>query len=127
MSLPVSSNPDTQSPPKTFRDILFHESLLTALEKLGLKIPTPIQQEVIPLALAGRDIVAQAKTGSGKTFAFALPLLSHLESLGAEANPRKTYGIIVSPTRELANQISDVITTLSPTYKPACIIGGESR
>ncbi len=126
MSLPASSNPDTQNSPKTFRDILFHESILAGLDKLGLKTPTPIQLQVVPLALAGRDIVAQAKTGSGKTFAFALPLLSHLESLGDQINAKKTFGIIISPTRELAHQISDVITSLSTKFEPACIIGGES-
>jgi ATP-dependent RNA helicase DeaD len=113
--------------PKSFRDLLFHESLLSALDKLGLVTPTPVQEETIPRALAGKDLIVQAKTGSGKTFAFALPLLSHLESLASDGGGKgDTFGLIVTPTRELANQISEVITLLSTNYRPACLIGGES-
>jgi len=110
----------------TFSDILFHPFLIEALTKVGLVYPTPVQEKVIPLALSGRDVIAQAKTGSGKTFAFVLPLLSHLESL-RETGVDHTFGLIITPTRELANQITDVIAKLSKDYSPACLIGGESQ
>ena len=120
-----SSSPSpSEGKPLTFRDILFHEQILGPLDKIGLTAPTPVQRETIPRALAGKDLIVQAKTGSGKTFAFVLPLLSHLESLGEGWDRHTTYGLIVTPTRELANQIRGVIDTVAPTYHAPCLIGG---
>lgn len=121
----MSEAVSTKSVQVSFKDLLFHEPLLEAVSRLGLVTPTPVQEQTIPRALAGKDLIVQAKTGSGKTFAFALPLLSHLESLGDDAK-NDTYGLIISPTRELAYQTSEVITKLATQYKPACLIGGES-
>ena len=76
-----------------------------ALGRLGYEEPTPVQREAIPLVLSGVDIVAQAATGTGKTAAFALPILQRIES-GA---PRVPQALIVVPTRELAVQVSEAI------------------
>lgn len=79
------------------------------LEKLGVKEPTPVQQQAIPILLEGKDIVAQAQTGTGKTFAFLLPILE-------KVNVNKPYvqALIVTPTRELAIQITAELKKLTP-------------
>ncbi len=107
----------------SFSDIVPSPAIQAGLQTLGFNTPTPIQAEVIPHALRGVDIIAQAKTGSGKTFAFVIPLLCMLEGM---KDQRGTCAIIITPTRELANQITDVFASLSPEVKPACLIGGES-
>lgn len=109
--------------------ILFHMSfdklslikpILTALEEEGYTIPTPIQKESIPIILAGRDLLGCAQTGTGKTAAFALPILQLL-SRGQSKPPyppsqggtkpekikRKIRSLVVTPTRELAMQIKE--------------------
>jgi len=81
------------------------------LGELGYEAPTPIQAEAIPTLLAGRDVLGQAATGTGKTAAFALPMLQRLlgaEQMG-ERKPRHARGIIVVPTRELAMQVTDAV------------------
>jgi ATP-dependent RNA helicase RhlE len=84
----------------TFRELGLTEDLLEAIEEMGYTEPTPIQRESIPLVLAGRDVVAAAQTGTGKTAAFALPLMQRL----GRGNGRP-LALVVSPTRELAQQI----------------------
>lgn len=66
---------ESQRAPRTFKDLGIIESLCDACENLGYKSPTPIQAEAIPIALQGRDLIGLAETGSGKTAAFALPIL----------------------------------------------------
>ncbi|WP_428604181.1 DEAD/DEAH box helicase [Sedimenticola sp.] len=80
-----------------------HPRLLQTLDDLGLNEPTPIQQQAIPLALEGQDLIASAETGSGKTFAFMLPTLDRL--LNTPAPDSGTRVLILVPTRELAHQI----------------------
>lgn len=109
--------------PVTFRDIVRSEKILSALDKLGFVHPTPVQEATLPISLAGRDLIAQAKTGSGKTIAFGIPLLAVLEANAAE---RGTLALVLTPTRELANQICEVIRSLAPQVSPCCIIGGVS-
>lgn len=83
----------------TFQDFGLKANLLQALRELEHKVPTPVQQEVIPLLLEGRDVIAQARTGTGKTAAFALPALQDLTgSKGVQV-------LVLSPTRELAIQV----------------------
>ncbi len=82
-------------------------SLLTAIAALGYEEPTPVQREAIPHLLAGSDVLAHAATGTGKTAAFALPLLSRLASTPAKG--RATRGLVLVPTRELAMQVSEAI------------------
>jgi len=89
-----------------FAELGLRSELLDALAELGYEEPTPIQRETIPLVLAGRDVVGQAATGTGKTAAFALPLL-HTLDVGAQ-RPRPSALVLV-PTRELAMQVSEAI------------------
>ncbi len=83
-------------------------ALLRALADNGYTVPTPIQADAIPLALAGRDLLGGAQTGTGKTAAFSLPLLQRLSEDGKPATgPRKPRALILVPTRELAVQVAD--------------------
>jgi ATP-dependent RNA helicase RhlE len=104
-------------------------SLARAAAELGFQSPTPIQAEAIPAALRGRDILASAQTGSGKTAAFALPLLQRLERTPSPAG-RRTRALVLVPTRELAAQVGEVIRSLAqylaPTVKVAVVFGGVS-
>ena len=87
----------------TFKDMLLHPHLLASVEGMGFTKPTPVQAEAIPAGLAGRDVLACAATGSGKTAAFALPILEHL----LEQPRGKTRALVLVPTRELAAQVEE--------------------
>ncbi len=87
----------------TFRDLGIDDDIVSALESASILSPFPIQQQAIPLALAGTDLIGQAKTGTGKTFGFGLPLLQKLGS-NPEHLPR---ALVVVPTRELALQVTE--------------------
>src|SRR5258705_7115325 len=91
--------------PASFADLALRPELLLALSDLGYEEPTPIQREAIPPMLQGRDLLGQAATGTGKTAAFALPLLQRLPAPGA-ANPS---ALVLVPTRELAVQVSEAV------------------
>jgi ATP-dependent RNA helicase RhlE len=93
----------------TFDGLGLIPELLSAVKRAGYERPTPIQQLAIPPALAGRDILGCAQTGTGKTATFALPLLQHLDSL--VGNKPKLRALVLTPTRELAAQINESITT----------------
>src|SRR3982750_4145564 len=87
-----------------FRALGLHTSLVQAVREMRYTEPTPIQAQAIPVVLAGRDLIATAQTGTGKTAAFLLPILHQLLH-----KPRgKTLALVVTPTRELAQQIDDV-------------------
>jgi ATP-dependent RNA helicase DeaD len=90
----------------TFSDLGLRDELLTALGELGYEEPTPIQQEAIPPLIEGRDLLGNAATGTGKTAAFALPLLHTMTAIGSGRTPR---ALILVPTRELAMQVSEAI------------------
>ncbi len=103
--------------------------LLRALSEQGYETPTPIQEQAIPLALAGRDLLAGAQTGTGKTAAFGLPLLQHLGTRSQEVSnggPRRPRALILAPTRELATQVHDSLRGYSKYLRipSACIYGG---
>ena len=83
-------------------------ALLEAVADLGFENATPIQAETIPLLLSGKDVIAQARTGSGKTAAFGLPMLDHLKEGG-----RSVRALVLCPTRELALQVSDAIRSFA--------------
>ena len=91
-------------PGVTFADLALRPELVSALVALGYEEPTPIQREAIPPLLAGRDLLGQAATGTGKTAAFALPLLDGLQPRGRGASP---VALVLAPTRELAMQVSE--------------------
>jgi len=86
--------------------------LLRALEASGYQAPFPIQSQALPFALAGRDLIAVAQTGSGKTAAFALPILQRL-SQTTGADPGQIRALVLVPTRELAAQVAEVFSQLS--------------
>jgi ATP-dependent RNA helicase DeaD len=90
----------------TFNDLGLRPELLSGLAKLGYEEPTPIQREAIPLLIAGHDLVGQAATGTGKTAAFALPILQLIPPGGGRPEP---IALILVPTRELAVQVSEAI------------------
>lgn len=97
------------------------DALCKACEQLKWKEPSKIQREAIPLALQGKDIIGLAETGSGKTAAFALPILQALLE-----NPQRYFALILTPTRELAMQISEQFEALGTSMgvKCAVIVGG---
>jgi ATP-dependent RNA helicase DeaD len=90
----------------TFSDLALRPQLIEALSALGYEEPTPIQREAIPPLIAGEDLLGQAATGTGKTAAFALPMLEHIDADGRSKNPT---GLILVPTRELAMQVSEAV------------------
>lgn len=106
---------------KTFRDLGIIEELCNSCEALGYKHPTPVQVEAVPLALQGRDLIGLAETGSGKTAAFALPILQDLME-----RQQKLFGLVMAPTRELAYQISQQFEALGSLIgvKCAVLVGG---
>ncbi len=96
-----------------FEDLRLGEPLLRALRTAGYRTPTPIQASAIPHVLAGRDVLGSAQTGTGKTAAFALPILQRLSDRASRGGPPsgRIRALILCPTRELAQQISDSFRT----------------
>jgi len=108
---------------KDFQTLGLPESLLQALAAMEFSTPTPVQARAIPPALNGQDIMGSAQTGTGKTAAYAIPLLTHLIN-----NPQST-ALIMTPTRELAGQVTQAIQQMmgrKSNIKSALLIGGES-
>ena len=109
---PVPVTPDRKSSNlQNFTDLGLSAPLLKALVSEGYAIPTPIQFQAIPHVLAGRDILGVAQTGTGKTAAFALPIMDRLTKAQKRAQPRSCRALILSPTRELASQIEQSFRT----------------
>jgi ATP-dependent RNA helicase RhlE len=90
-----------------FSSLQLAPAILKAVEELGYKEPTPIQAQAIPVALTGKDLIGSAQTGTGKTAAFALPILQHLEK------PGRLRALILEPTRELADQVAEALRKFS--------------
>jgi len=112
-----------------FSDLGLSEPLLKALSEEGYTRPTPIQAEAIPVLLNGRDLFACAQTGTGKTAAFALPILQHLAAVEQMKKPRPIRALILTPTRELALQIEESFKAYG-RYLPlesAVIFGGVGQ
>ncbi len=106
----------------TFQDLGLSEAMLKALEKKGYGYPTTIQAEAIPHFMAWKDVIAKAPTGTGKTFAFGIPMIEHID-IENEA----VQGLILAPTRELAIQIGDELRGLLTYYhgiRVAVLYGG---
>lgn len=113
----------------TFKDLKITEPILKAIEEKGYTVPTPIQEKAIPAALAKRDILGCAQTGTGKTASFAIPIIQHLQ---VNKEPGKCQGIkalILTPTRELALQISECIDDYSKytRVRHGVIFGGVNQ
>ena len=100
------STASTDASPQTFADLGLHPALLQALNDLGYEEPTPVQREAIPLLLEGHDLLGQAATGTGKTAAFALPLLQRLTEGKRGDRP---VALVLVPTRELCMQVSEAL------------------
>ncbi|MEA4965293.1 MAG: DEAD/DEAH box helicase [Oscillospiraceae bacterium] len=108
----------------TFQDLDLSEEILKALEKKGYGYPTKIQEEAIPPLMQWKDVVAKAPTGTGKTFAFGIPMIEHID-----AESDDLQGLILAPTRELAIQICDELRGLLAFYKNirvAVLYGGQN-
>ena len=106
----------------TFRDLGLSEEMLKALEKKGYGYPTTIQQQAIPEFLQWKDVIAKAPTGTGKTFAFGIPMIEHVDPQCEDVQ-----GLILAPTRELAIQIGDELRGLLTYYqgiRVAVLYGG---
>jgi ATP-dependent RNA helicase DeaD len=103
-------SPRNTSPKDGFSALGLSDALVTAVAALGYEEPTPVQRETIPLILAGRDLLAQAATGTGKTAAFALPMIQRLAT-GVKKTSAAGHaaGMVLVPTRELAMQVSEAI------------------
>lgn len=108
----------------TFRDLNLTAPLLKALEDVGYENPSPIQAETIPTLLTGRDLLGQAQTGTGKTAAFALPILSRIDT-----SSRAVQALVLAPTRELAIQVAEAFQKYAshmPGFHVLPIYGGQA-
>ncbi|MBD2083448.1 DEAD/DEAH box helicase [Trichocoleus sp. ST-U3] len=110
----------------TFRNLGLSTDLLRAVADSGYTEPTPIQQQAIPAILKGQDIFASAQTGTGKTAGFTLPLLQLLGTANANQVHRRPRALILTPTRELADQVKDSVKTYGKylSLRAAAIYGG---
>ncbi len=101
---------------QTFTDLGVPAPLIAVLAEQGKNEPFPIQADTLPDTLAGRDVLGRGKTGSGKTLAFSLPLVARLAAKSDRRRGRKPRALVLAPTRELANQIDEVIKPLAAAY-----------
>ena len=113
----------------SFASLGLGEALLSAVDAAGYENPTPIQAASIPPLLEGRDLLATAQTGTGKTAAFALPILSRLAMRPGRPAPRQVRSLVLAPTRELAAQIDASIELYSKGSRLShtCIFGGVGK
>ena len=108
-----------------FNELGLSENMMRAVERMGYERPTPVQEQAIPLLLEGRDVIAAAQTGTGKTAAFALP---SMDTLGHAKGGTGPLMLVVTPTRELAQQIGEVAgqISLSTHHRITTVVGGLS-
>jgi ATP-dependent RNA helicase RhlE len=112
-----------------FNSLSLNKSLIRALSEAGYKTPTPIQMQAIPKVIEGHDLLAIAQTGTGKTAAFSLPILNHINSSQSETKNRSPRALILAPTRELAIQIAESIRLYGAYigFKQVAIFGGVGQ
>ncbi|MBJ6373214.1 DEAD/DEAH box helicase [Sedimentitalea arenosa] len=103
-------------------------SLVARLTKMGITDPTPIQKQAIPHALNGRDVMGLAQTGTGKTAAFGLPLVTRMLEFGKKPEKYTVRGLVLAPTRELAGQIAENLRAMTEgtPLKVGMVVGGQS-
>jgi superfamily II DNA/RNA helicase len=125
-AIPIAAGPPPEPVRATFADLGLSEDVLRAIEELGYRHPTPIQEQAVPYVLMGRDVLGIAQTGTGKTAGFTLPMLDILT--GRRARARMPRSLILEPTRELALQVAENFVQYGKYLKltHALIIGGES-
>ena len=109
-----------------FTDLGLNESLLKAVKEVGYTTPTPIQAQAIPVVIEGKDVLAAAQTGTGKTAGFTLPLLERLSQTTPHMKKKQIRVLVLTPTRELAAQVADSIKTYGKymSYRSMVIFGG---
>jgi ATP-dependent RNA helicase DeaD len=120
----MPTDPPAAPTPSTFRDLALNEALVRALADVGYESPSPIQAATIPHMLAGTDVVGQAQTGTGKTAAFALPILSRID-----VQQRSPQALVLVPTRELAIQVAEAFQRYAAHlagFHVVPIYGGQS-
>jgi ATP-dependent RNA helicase RhlE len=113
----------------TFQDLKIIHPILKALEQQGYKVPSPIQEQAIPILLSGQDLLGSAQTGTGKTAAFAVPIIQGI-SQNKDHNPKRVIkALILAPTRELADQIKDSFKNYARnlSVKTEAVYGGVSQ
>ena len=112
----------------TFSELGLAEPLLRAISEQGYEIPTPIQAQAIPVVLAGKDLMAAAQTGTGKTAGFTLPLLHRLQDSQQRVNANAVRALVLTPTRELAAQVGESVRDYGKhlPLKSAVVFGGVS-
>ncbi len=121
MSQPVDS---TSNEAVSFKDLSLPDSLIKVITEIGYERPSPIQEKSIPVLQRGVDIIGQAQTGTGKTAAFALPLLAKID-----LSNRSPQALVLAPTRELAIQVAEAFKTYSkylPGFQVLPVYGGQS-
>jgi superfamily II DNA/RNA helicase len=120
----ASKGNSMSSPAESFADFGLSPGLLQALTDIGYETPSPIQAECIPILLDGHDLIGQAQTGTGKTAAFALPLLEQID-----VRITRPQALILTPTRELAIQVAEALQSYArhlPGFHVLPIYGGQS-
>ncbi|MDK1476660.1 DEAD/DEAH box helicase [Streptomyces sp. 549] len=124
-ALPVTTTP-ALDPVASFADLEMPAALMKTLTSLGMVEPFPIQAATLPNSLAGRDVLGRGRTGSGKTLAFGLALLAR--TAGQRAEPRQPLGLVLVPTRELAQQVTDALTPYARALhlRLTTVVGGMS-
>jgi ATP-dependent RNA helicase RhlE len=112
-----------------FQTLDLDPELIAVLQSLGYTEPTPIQRDAIPHALEGRDLLACARTGTGKTAAFALPILDELLRIEPDGRRRPIRALVLAPTRELAAQIAESFRSYAPGGRVRCegVFGGVGK
>ncbi len=120
----VTKNHSDEATPVSFAALGLSSTTLDALQQAGYETPTPVQAGVIPEALAGHDVLGQARTGTGKTASFVIPILERLQSTKVLRLPQ---ALILVPTRELAVQVEGEVNKLSAGRKVRCVaaFGGK--
>jgi ATP-dependent RNA helicase DeaD len=102
---------------RSFADLGLREPIVRTLDALGYEAPTPIQERTIPVLLSGRDLIGQAQTGTGKTAAFALPILEKIDP-----EQRQTQALVLTPTRELAMQVAEALHSYSNLMREVVVL-----
>ena len=110
----------------SFTNLGLSEPLLKAIKEQGYDTPTPIQEKAIPVVIEGKDVLAAAQTGTGKTAGFTLPLLEKLSQTQPKMQKKQIRALVLTPTRELAAQVAESIKTYGKhvPYTSTVIFGG---
>ena len=118
----------TSAPISSFSDLGLPAALVDVLTAEGITSPFPIQAATLPDSLAGRDVLGRGRTGSGKTYAFLLPMLARLVESGTPRRPKQPRALVLAPTRELATQIEAAVAPLARAVglRTLTVFGGRT-